>query len=193
MEITLEPIEAESLLVIRDNGIGMTHDELVKNLGTIAHSGSLEFLRNAAQQEKDAANNLSLIGQFGVGFYSAFMLADKVEVLSRSYQSDEGWKWESDGSGRFTVEPHEGLTRGTQIRLHLKADLKEFTQPWRLKSVLKQYSTFVPHPIKLGEEVVNDQKPIWVEPKTTSPMSSTRSSSRISRTAWAMRRCGICI
>ncbi len=165
LEITLEPNEAESLLVIRDNGIGMTHDELVKNLGTIAHSGSLEFLRSAAQQGKDAANNLSLIGQFGVGFYSSFMLADKVEVLSRSYQSDEGWKWESDGSGRFTVEPHEGLTRGTQIRLQLKGDLKEFTQPWRLKSVLKQYSTFVPHPIKLGDEVVNDQKPIWVEPK----------------------------
>ncbi len=165
LEITLEPDEAESLLVIRDNGIGMTHDELVKNLGTIAHSGSLEFLRNTAQQGKDAANNLSLIGQFGVGFYSAFMLADKVEVLSRPYQSDEGWKWESDGSGRFTVEPHAGLSRGTQIRLHLKTDLKEFTQPWRLKSVLKQYSTFVPHPIKLGDEVVNDQKPIWVEPK----------------------------
>ena len=167
LEITLEPNEAESLLVIRDNGIGMTHDELVKNLGTIAHSGSLEFLRNTAQQEKDPANNLSLIGQFGVGFYSAFMLADKVEVLSRSYQSDEGWKWESDGSGRVTVEPHEGLTRGTQIRLHLKADLKEFTQPWRLKSVLQQYSTFVPHSIKLGDEVVNDQKPIWVEPKSS--------------------------
>lgn len=166
LEISLEPNEAESLLVIRDNGIGMTHDELVKNLGTIAHSGSLEFLKNATQQGKDASNNLSLIGQFGVGFYSAFMLADKVEVLSRSYQSDEGWKWESDGSGRFTVEPHEGLTRGTQIRLHLKADLKEFTQPWRLKSVLKQYSTFVPHPIKLGDEVVNEQKPIWVEPKS---------------------------
>ncbi len=166
LEIVLEPNETDSLLVIRDNGIGMTHDELVKNLGTIAHSGSLEFLRNAAQQKTDTANNLSLIGQFGVGFYSAFMLADKVEVLSRSYQSDEGWKWESDGSGRFTVEPHEGLTRGTQIRLHLKADLKEFTQPWRLKSVLKQYSTFVPHSIKLGDEVVNDQKPIWVEPKS---------------------------
>ncbi|MBM3971949.1 MAG: molecular chaperone HtpG [Planctomycetes bacterium] len=166
LEITLEPNEPESLLVIRDNGLGMTHDELVKNLGTIAHSGSLEFLRNTAQQGKDAASNLSLIGQFGVGFYSAFMLADKVEVLSRSYQSDEGWKWESDGSGRFTVEPQAGLSRGTQIRLHLKSDLKEFTQPWRLKSVLKQYSTFVPHPIKLGNEVVNDQKPIWVEPKS---------------------------
>ena len=166
LEITLEPNEAESLLVIRDNGIGMTHDELVKNLGTIAHSGSLEFLRNAAQQEQDPANKLSLIGQFGVGFYSSFMLADRVEVLSRSYQSTECWKWESDGSGRFTVEPHTELTRGTQIRLHLKADLKEFTQPWRLKSVLKQYSTFVPHPIRLADEVVNDQKPIWVEPKS---------------------------
>ncbi len=166
LEITLEPNEAESLLVIRDNGIGMAHDELVKNLGTIAHSGSLEFLRNTAQQGNAAASNLSLIGQIGVGFYSAFMLANKVEVLSRSYQSDEGWKWESDGSGRFTVEPHSGLSRGTQIRLHLKTDLKEFTQPWRLKSVLKQYSTFVPHPIKLGDEVVNDQKPIWVEPKS---------------------------
>ncbi len=166
LEIVLEPNETDSLLIIRDNGIGMTHDELVKNLGTIAHSGSLDFLRTAAQQKTDAANNLSLIGQFGVGFYSAFMLADKVEVLSRSYQSDEGWKWESDGSGRFTVEPQEGLTRGTQIRLHLKEDLKEFTQSWRLKSVLKQYSTFVPHAIKLGDEVVNDQKPIWVEPKS---------------------------
>lgn len=166
LEITLEPNETDMLLVIRDNGIGMTHDELVKNLGTIAHSGSLEFLRNATQQNKEDANNLSLIGQFGVGFYSAFMLADKVEVLSRSYQSDDGWKWTSDGSGRFTVEPHAGLTRGTQIRLNLKSDLKEFTQPWRLKSVLMQYSTFVPHSIKLGDEVVNDQKPIWVEPKS---------------------------
>lgn len=166
LEIRLEPNEAEQVLVIRDNGIGMTHDELVKNLGTIAHSGSLEFLRSAAQQQKDSVNNLSLIGQFGVGFYSAFMLADKVEVLSRSYQSEEGWKWQSDGTGRFTVEPCDGLTRGTQVRLHLKPELKEFTQPWRLKSVLKQYSTFVPHPIKLGDEVVNDQRPIWVEPKS---------------------------
>ena len=166
LEITLEPNETENLLVIRDNGIGMTRDELIKNLGTIAHSGSLEFLKTAAQAGKDAANNLSLIGQFGVGFYSAFMLADKVEVLSRSYQNDEGQRWESDGSGRFTVEPQADLTRGTQIRLHLKEDLKEFAMPWRLRSVLKQYSTFVPHPIKLGDEIVNEQKPIWVEPKS---------------------------
>ncbi|MFM9964607.1 MAG: molecular chaperone HtpG [Planctomycetaceae bacterium] len=166
LEITLEPNEADNVLVIRDNGIGMTRDELIKNLGTIAHSGSLEFLKSTAQQSQDAATNLSLIGQFGVGFYSAFMLADKVEVLSRSYQSEEGHRWESDGSGRFTVEAHDGLTRGTQIRLHLKADLKEFVLPWRLKSVLKQYSTFVPHAIRLAGEIVNEQKPIWVEPKS---------------------------
>jgi molecular chaperone HtpG len=165
LQITLEPREADNVLVIRDNGIGMTRDELIKNLGTIAHSGSLEFLKTAAQAGKDASN-LSLIGQFGVGFYSAFMLADKVEVLSRSYSSSEGHRWESDGTGRFTVEPHPDLGRGTQVRLHLKPDLKEFTQPWRLKSVLKQYSTFVPHPIKLGDEIVNEQKPIWVEPKS---------------------------
>ncbi len=171
LEISLEPNETDRVLVIRDNGIGMTHDELVKNLGTIAHSGSLEFLRNAARPAQEsssgeAANHLSLIGQFGVGFYSSFMLADKVEVLSRSYQEDSGWKWESDGSGRFTVEPHAGLSRGTQIRLHLKPELDEFTQPFRLTNVLKQYSTFVPHAIKLAGELVNDQKPIWVEPKS---------------------------
>lgn len=171
LEIAIEPSESEKLLVIRDNGIGMTRDELVKNLGTIAHSGSLEFLRSTAQQAKatgpEGSPNLSLIGQFGVGFYSAFMLADNVEVWSRSYQDESGWKWESDGSGRFTIEPKEGLTRGTQIRLHLKSDLDEFTKPWRLQSILTQYSTFVPHPIKLNGETVNTQKPIWVEPKSS--------------------------
>jgi len=168
LEISLEPNESDRVLVIRDNGIGMTREELIKNLGTIAHSGSLEFLKNAAQQPKDDASNpLSLIGQFGVGFYSSFMLSDKVEVLSRSYSEESGWRWESDGSGRFTVEPAEGLTRGTQIRLHLKADLDEFTKSWRLKNILTQYSTFVPHPVKLAGELVNEQKPIWVEPKSS--------------------------
>ncbi len=181
LEITLETIEADRTLVIRDNGIGMNRDELIRNLGTIAHSGSLEFLKNVAARsetltpdpsrtergETGGASNLSLIGQFGVGFYSSFMLADKVEVLSRSYQEDSGWKWQSDGSGQFTVEPHDGLTRGTQVRLHLKADQDEFAKAWRLKGVLKQYSTFVPHPIKIANELVNDQKPIWVEPKSS--------------------------
>ncbi|MDA0283797.1 MAG: molecular chaperone HtpG [Planctomycetota bacterium] len=163
LRISIEPDAENRLLTIRDNGIGMTHDELIQNLGTIAHSGSLEYLKKLGENSKD---EVSLIGQFGVGFYSSFMLADRVEVLSRSYQEDTGWKWESDGSGQFTIEPAEGLERGTQVRLHLKADLKEFTEPVRLKHILTEYSTFVPYAIHLGDEHVNDQPPIWVEPKS---------------------------
>ena len=92
LTISLEPDEENRVLTIRDNGIGMTNDELIQNLGTIAHSGSLEYLKKLGEGAKD---DVSLIGQFGVGFYSAFMLADRVEVLSRSYQEDSGWRWES--------------------------------------------------------------------------------------------------
>ncbi len=162
LEIVVEGRPDARELVIRDNGIGMTHDELVTNLGTIAHSGSLEFLKNVPAGGKA---DVSLIGQFGVGFYSAFMLADSVRVRSRSYKETSGWEWESDGSGTFSVAEAEGLPRGTEIILHLKDDAKEFADDYRIKSVLKTYSGFVPHPIKVGDQVVNDQKPIWVEPK----------------------------
>ncbi len=168
LEITLEPNKEAKLLVIRDTGIGLTHDELVANLGTIAHSGSKDFLRSlaAAPQPKDGQPDLSLIGQFGVGFYSAFMLADKVEVVTRSYREDKGWRWESDGSGRFTITPAEGdVPRGAQIRLHLKDDMNDFLEPTRLKFIVRKYSTFVPFPIRLADETINEQKPIWVEPK----------------------------
>ena len=162
LEIVVEGRPDSRELVIRDNGIGMTHDELVTNLGTIAHSGSMEFLKDVASGGKA---DVSLIGQFGVGFYSAFMLADSVRVRSRSYREPSGWEWESDGSGTFSVVEAEGLPRGTEIILHLKEDAKEFAEEYRIKAVLKTYSGFVPHPIKVGEQVVNDQKPIWVEPK----------------------------
>ncbi|HEY0984043.1 MULTISPECIES: molecular chaperone HtpG [unclassified Schlesneria] len=170
LEITLEPNKDSKLLVIRDNGIGLTHDELVQNLGTIAHSGSKEFLRTLAAKadgaESSPSADLSLIGQFGVGFYAAFMLADRVEVVTRSYREETGWRWESDGSGRFTITPaEEEVPRGAQIRLHLKDDMDEFTDPMRLKFIVRKYSTFVPHPIKLDGETLNEQKPIWVEPK----------------------------
>jgi len=161
--ISLEPDEESRVLTIRDNGIGMTQDELIQNLGTIAHSGSLEYLKKLGEGSKD---DVSLIGQFGVGFYSAFMLADRVEVLTRSYQEESGWRWESDGSGQFTIEAADDLERGSQIRLHLKEDLTEFTQTTRLKHILTEYSTFVPYAIRLGDEHVNDQTPIWVEPKS---------------------------
>ena len=169
LEIALEPDKEAKVLVIRDSGIGLTHDELVQNLGTIAHSGSKEFLRSIAASGKtgDSKPDLSLIGQFGVGFYSAFMLADKVEVVTRSYREEKGWRWESDGTGRFTITPVEGeVPRGAQIRLHLKEEMQEFTDPNRLKFIIRKYSTFVPHPIKLDGETLNEQKPIWVEPKS---------------------------
>ncbi|MAG94153.1 MAG: molecular chaperone HtpG [Planctomycetaceae bacterium] len=163
LEIHVEPDDDAHTLVIRDNGIGMTRDELVKNLGTIAHSGSLEFLKNS---QGDAAQDVSLIGQFGVGFYSAFMLADTVEVLTRSDQEETGWRWQSDGTGSFTIDEADDLPRGTTIKLHLREDAHEFARDERIKYVLTQYSTFVPHPIKLDDEQVNDQRPIWVEPKS---------------------------
>lgn len=163
LQVTLVPNKEARTLTIQDNGIGLTRDELIQNLGTIAHSGSKEFLTKLADNAK---GDLSLIGQFGVGFYSAFMLADKVEVITRSYQESTGWKWDSDGSGRFTIEAAEGdVPRGAQIVLHLKADLDEFLEPHRLKGIVRRYSTFVPHPVQLEGEQLNSQSPIWVEPK----------------------------
>ena len=145
----------------------MTRDELVTNLGTIAHSGSLEFLKNLSGEAKAKAD-LSLIGQFGVGFYSAFMIADQVEVRTRSYKEETGWEWESDGTGTFTVTPAEGLVpRGTEVILHLKEDAKDFADDWRIKDDRPAVFELRPAPDQgRPGEVVNDQKPIWVEPKS---------------------------
>jgi len=167
LEITLEGQPDEKILVIRDTGVGMTRDELITNLGTIAHSGSREFLKAVQQGGATAGKpDLSLIGQFGVGFYSAFMIADNVVVRTRSCKEETGHEWRSDGSGTFTVTETEALPRGTEIVLHLKEDAKEYADGWKLKEVVRRYSGFVPHPIKVGGEVANSQKPIWVEPKS---------------------------
>ncbi len=169
LEVVIEGSEAEHRLTIRDSGIGMTRDELVSNLGTIAHSGSGDFLKALASdaQAKDKSD-LSLIGQFGVGFYSAFMIADRVQVRTRSYTEETGWEWESEGTGTFAVKPIEGeMARGTEVILHLKEDAHDFARDWRIKEIVRRYSSFVSYPIRLGAngEVVNDQKPVWVEPK----------------------------
>ena len=170
LEIILEGRDADHQLIIRDSGIGMTHDELVSNLGTIAHSGSGEFLRALAAAKSDQEKSeISLIGQFGVGFYAAFMIADRVRVRTRGYNEESGWEWESEGTGTFTItHVDEKLPRGTEVVLHLKDDAKDFTSPWRIKEIVRRYSSFVPYPIRLGAdgEVINDQKPIWVEPKS---------------------------
>lgn len=164
LEITLDPQKSNNVLVIQDNGIGMTRGELATNLGTIAHSGSLEFL---SKMSGDAKKDLSLIGQFGVGFYSAFMIADRVEVRTRSYQDDSGWVWESDGSGTFTIEAAtEPLPRGTRVILHLKPETSEFADENRIRDILRKYSNFVPHPLRMGDKLINEVRPIWVEPKS---------------------------
>ena len=165
LEVTVTGDTDRHELTIRDNGVGMTREELVHNLGTIAHSGSMEFLKNLATTGGGGKPDVSLIGQFGVGFYSAFMLAEKVRVRTRSYRESQGFEWESDGSGTFTVEPADVEGRGTEIILQLKADAFDLAEAFRIKHVLKTYSGFVPHPIKVDGEVVNNQKPIWVEPK----------------------------
>ncbi len=168
LEIVVQGRESDRELIIRDTGIGMTHDELVTNLGTIAHSGSIEFLKAMALKRQEKAD-VSLIGQFGVGFYSAFMIADKVRVRTRSFAEETGWQWESEGTGTFSVKPAaEPLERGTEVILHLKEDAQEFASDWRIKEIVRRFSSFIPHPIRLGTggEVINDQKPIWVEPKS---------------------------
>jgi molecular chaperone HtpG len=168
LEIVIEGNEGEKQLVIRDSGIGMTHDELVANLGTIARSGSAEFLK-AMTANAASKPDVSLIGQFGVGFYSAFMIAERVRVRTRSYREESGWEWESDGSGSFTVTPADGPPpRGTEVILHLKDDAKDFAAGWRIREIIRRFSSFVPYPIRLGQggEVLNDQKPIWVEPRS---------------------------
>jgi molecular chaperone HtpG len=163
LEISVEGRPGDRQLVIRDNGVGMTREELVTNLGTIAHSGSREFLQSVAQGGKA---DVSLIGQFGVGFYSAFMIADSVRVHTQSYKEPAAWEWESEGTGTFRVTEASSLERGTEVALHLKDDAAEFAEEWKIKEVLRRYSSFVPYPIKVAGHVVNDQKPIWVEPKS---------------------------
>jgi len=178
LHIEILPDKAARTLAIRDNGIGMNRDELVSHLGTIARSGSKKLVQSlAADQKKD----LSLIGQFGVGFYSGYLVADRITVVSRAAGSDEAWQWSSEAKGEFTVERAERPARGTDVVLHLKADETEFLEEWRLKSLVRKYSDYVRHPIKLqvtrkeGKdeaaaektefETVNSARALWARPK----------------------------
>jgi TNF receptor-associated protein 1 len=164
LKISVEAKKDEKLLTIADTGIGMTHAELVDNLGTIAHSGSKAFLKSITEEKKP---DLNLIGQFGVGFYSAFMVADKVVVETRSASGDEqGWRWTSTGGGGYEVEPAGELPRGTKITLHLTEEQKDFAQDWKLESIIKRYSSFVPFPIELGGKQLNTQQALWARNKS---------------------------
>lgn len=171
LEINISLDKIAKTLTISDTGVGMTRAEMVENLGTIAHSGSEQFMRDLAESgtennaQADAAN---IIGRFGVGFYSVFMVADKVEVCSRPAQSDDApaHTWISDGEGAFTIAPAEdGPARGTIITAHLKENAAEFLEKYRLESVIRKHSAFVPFAVKVEGERVNTTPALWREPK----------------------------
>ena len=149
---------------IQDHGIGMTREELVENLGTIAHSGSKAFLK--AIQESGEKNE-NLIGQFGVGFYSVFMVADSVDVYTRSWKTEgEALCWSSDGSGSYEIkEVEEALDRGTKIVIHLKDSYKEFTEKTRLETVINNYSAFIQFPIQVNDETLKTMGALWLKNK----------------------------
>ena len=163
LEISITTDETAKTITIQDYGIGMTREELVENLGTIAHSGSKQFLKALGE---GGAKNASLIGQFGVGFYSAFMVAKSVKVWSHSWKKDApGQVWTSDGSGSYTVEEADGQRRGCKIVVELKDDCDEFAKDWRIKEILTRYSAFVGFPITLNGKKFETVQALWLRGK----------------------------
>jgi len=153
--IVLAPDKAARTLTISDNGIGMTKDELESNLGTIAKSGSFQFKQELGDDK--AASKVDVIGQFGVGFYSAFMVADKVTVITKAYGSSEAWKWESEGADGYTVTPCEKAGAGTDIIMHLKSNADEenydqYLESFKLQELVKKYSDYIRYPIRMEVE-----------------------------------------
>jgi molecular chaperone HtpG len=175
--IRIEADKEKSLLRISDNGVGMTREELIRNIGTIANSGTKKFLEQLSGDQK---KDMGLIGQFGVGFYSVFMISDRVVLRTKRLGSDApAMRWESAGDGSYTLEETDKATRGTEIEIHVKEEDKEFLDEWRIKSIVRKYSEYVSHPItfvskakgedgaedKVEEEVLNDRPPLWRRPK----------------------------
>ena len=151
-------------ITIADNGIGMTYEEVEENIGTIAKSGSKAF-KEALEKAKGA--DIDIIGQFGVGFYSGFMVADKITFTTKSPASDKGVQWESTGDGNYQMEEIELDNRGTSIVLHIKdeEDYNVYLEEWKVKDLIKKYSDYIRYPIYMGEEIINSTKPIWKKDK----------------------------
>ncbi|TXS54171.1 molecular chaperone HtpG [Streptomyces sp. t39] len=183
LHISLEVDADARTLTVRDNGIGMTRDELVEVIGTIAKSGTASLLEKI-KESKDAATAESLIGQFGVGFYSAFMVADKVTLRTRRAGTESGTRWESDGEGTYDIQDVDGLPVGTSVTLHLKpADsedgLADYLSPAKIRQIVKQYSDFIRWPIRMAAErtgtegetthdvdTLNSMKALWARPRS---------------------------
>ena len=171
LEIRISSDKVQNCLTITDTGIGMTRDEMIENLGTIAHSGSEAFLKEHTQTAEDGTTSdaSNIIGRFGIGFYSVFMVADKVEVTSLSATGDgPAYRWISDGTGTFTVEeaPDQAdIKRGTTIRAFIKESDKEFLEKYRIEGIIRTHSSFIPFPILVDGERVNTTPALWREPK----------------------------
>jgi molecular chaperone HtpG len=167
LKITIEADKQGKTISIADTGIGMSRQELIDNLGTIARSGTRAFMESA----KDGKTAFNLIGQFGIGFYSSFMVAEKVEVISKKAGEKETWRWSSGGAGSFTIEPAgKGPARGTRIILHLKEDAQELLDHARLESIVRTYSDHIAHPIWLAMDEqtarqINSASALWARPK----------------------------
>ena len=166
LEIKIEVDKDKRQIVIKDNGCGMTEQELENNLGTIAQSGSLAF-KEANEKKED----INIIGQFGVGFYSAFMVSDKVTVESKSVDEAQAHKWESTGAEGYTIEPCDKQDVGTTIILHIKEDnedekYSEFLEKYKIQELIKRYSDYIRHPIKMDTETINSMIPIWKKEKS---------------------------
>ncbi|MHC3460301.1 molecular chaperone HtpG [Streptomyces flavovirens] len=181
LHISIEADKEKRTLTVRDNGIGMSHDEVVQLIGTIANSGTAKFLREL-KEAKDAAASEELIGQFGVGFYASFMVADEVTLVTRRAGEGQGTRWNSDGEGTYTVESVDDAPQGTSVTLRLKPEdtedqLFDYTSPWKLREIVKRYSDFITWPIRMaaaapGEddaepaaETVNSMKALWARSK----------------------------
>jgi TNF receptor-associated protein 1 len=162
--ISITTDEKAATITVSDTGVGMTRDEMVENLGTIAHSGTRAFLKQLAEEKKPDAR---LIGQFGVGFYSAFMVATRVTVLSRSYRPDEqGWRWTSENAGGYEIEPAPLVPRGTQVIIQLKEDARDFAKGDHVKRLVQRYSSFIQFPIELNGSRLNTIQAIWSRNKS---------------------------
>ena len=158
LKISVECDKDARTITVRDTGIGLTRDEMVENLGTIAHSGAAEFMKRLQAEKKPA----DVIGQFGVGFYSVYMVADEVSVTSRSYRPDaQAVQWTSKGDNTYTLEDVEKADRGTVITVKLKEDAAEYAEDWKLEQIIKKHSDFVSFPIYVKDKAVNRQTAIW--------------------------------
>lgn len=166
LEIKITFDEKANTLTIKDTGIGMTEEELIENIGTIAKSGTAKFLEQLKESKADASN---IIGKFGVGFYSVFMVAKEVVIKTKSFKKDAApVMWKSDGLGSYEISPlDEKISRGTELIAYLKDDAKEFTQKWQIESIIKKHSNFISFPIYVENERINTLSAIWREPKSS--------------------------